>query len=161
MVEVTAGMALSKPLSFGGKINKLQWSKSVERKIHDEEIMVNCYHSQEKAVSVELIHHLMGGPNMEYKPINIGDSFECFNYCADHLICFLKKTKSELLFFEHWNTSTANIIVAVIKQNKTKNTQEHPILFAVIRLTIMMTPLIGFCRYFELKGQFNSLFYQL
>ena len=132
-------MALSKPINFTEKINKFQWSRTTDRKIHDEEIMLHCLHKQDKAISVELIHHMLGGPNMEYKAMGVTDSFECFDYCADDLINLLKSTKSEILFFEHRNNSTSNILVVVIKQKKSNTTREHPVLLAVIRLTIMMT----------------------
>ena len=140
------------------KINKIQWSKPTERKIHDEEIMLQCYYNQERAVSVELIHHLLGGPNMEYQAMSVEESFECFKFCADHLVDYLKKSSSDILFFEHRDNTTSNIMVVVTKQKCTNSTRGQPVLFAVIRLTVMLTPCIGFCHYFKLKGQFFSLF---
>ena len=145
-------MALSKPLSFSDKLSKIEQFKMSSRKIHDEEIEINCVYCQEKAISIELIHHLMGGPNMEYKVINIEDSFECFQYCANNVLDFLKTTKAEILYLKHHTNVTSNILIVVTKQKKTNTTREHPVLMAVIRLSIMTTPTVGFCRHFELKG---------
>ena len=111
-------MALSKPLDVCDKIGKMHWCKPTEHKIHDEEIEIHCFHKQEKAISVELIQHMLGGLNMEYKVINIQDSFEAFDYSAKYLIDTLNDKKPEILFFEHRNNSTSSILVVVIKQKK-------------------------------------------
>ena len=52
---------------------------------------------------------------MVYKAINIEDSFECFDFCAQDLVDFLKESKSEILFFEHRDNSSSNVIVVVTK----------------------------------------------
>ena len=77
-----------------------------------------CYYNQDRATSIELIQHLLGSPKMDYKVMNIEDSFQCFEFCAQDLMNFLKDSHQEILFFEHRKNATSNIIVVVTKQEK-------------------------------------------
>ena len=127
-------MALSKheTKDVCNRIGKINWCKPLTRKIHDKEIKIHCFYRQKKAISVELIQHMLGGLNMEYKCINVEDSFKAFDYCANHLIQNLKDSKDEILYFEHRNNATSSILIVMTKQKKSNACREHPILLAVI-----------------------------
>ena len=51
-----------------------------DRKIYYEEIEIFCLIRQPKATSVEIIQHLLGGPNMEYSFMEVQNSKECFKH---------------------------------------------------------------------------------
>ena len=48
--------------------------------IHIEEIETFCIIKQEKATSIEIMEHLLGGPNMEYTTMEVENSFECYDF---------------------------------------------------------------------------------
>ena len=147
-------MALSKPAgSFQYRINNTDWSKKIKITVPKEEVEIFCYYQQENAISIELINHLMGGPNMDYQAIDVDDSFQAFEVCAGEVIEYLKESKQEILFFGHRKNSTSNILAVVTKQEKSRGVREHLVLRCVVRLTIMLTPCVGFCRYLNVKGQ--------
>ena len=149
-------MACSK-LSPKQMLNNTEWSKKIEITIPEDEIKMFCYYEQESATSIDLIKHLLGGKNMNYEAMNLEDSFQCFEFCASEMMEILKTTKQEILFFEHRKCSTSNIMVVVTKQDKSRGVRLHPILKAVVRFTITVTPNVGFCRYLNVKGTY--LFY--
>ena len=149
-------MVLSKPINFQEKISKFTWAKAAKRHLFDEEIEIHCF-EQKKPISVELIEHMLGGPNMEYKIINLDDSFEVFDYSADKLLKICKESQCEICFFEHRNNTTSNIIVAIVKMRRTKEIREHLCLLVAIRMTVMVTPRVAYCRFFNLCGKLVSL----
>ena len=136
------------------KINKLQWSKTFERNIHTEEIEINCLYTYGRPVSIDLIHqHLLSGENMDYKVVNVTDSFEAFDVCSNKLVDSLKDSKSELMYFEHRDTTISNILVAITKENRTKEAREHLEFWCVVRLTVMPHSVpVGYCRFYKLRG---------
>ena len=146
-------MALSKPLDFAEKINNTEWSTGTEITIHEEEIEMFCTYSQDRAISIELILNLLGGPNMDYEAMNVEDSFQCFDFCSKKVIDFLKESKQDILFFEHRKNTTSNILIVATKQPKGRGVREHVVFMAVIRLTLLVTPKVGFCRYINVKGK--------
>ena len=135
------------------KLNTTLLSKDMKITIPEEEIRTFCWMKQEKAISIEIINHLLGGPNMDYDAINIEDSFQCFQYTAKYVMNELKENKKEILFFENRKKTQSDVIVICTKQNKAKGVREHVELLAIIRLTINTTPVIGFFRFLHLKGQ--------
>ena len=72
-------MALSKHENVTEKLNKIEF-KTYEQTIHKEEIMLQCYYTHHTAISVDLIHHLMGSPDMDFRMIPVEESFECYHY---------------------------------------------------------------------------------
>ena len=90
---------------------------------------------------------------MDYECQNVGDSFQCFQYAAAEVIDYLKSTKQDILFFEHRKTTKSNVLIVATLQPKSKGFREHVVLMAVIRLTIMVTPRVGFCRYINVKSK--------
>ena len=46
----------------------------------------------------------------------------------------------------------SDVVIICTKQNKSKGVHEHVKLLAIIRLTIMTTPKVGFFRFFDIKG---------
>ena len=48
------------------KLNKVCWDRHVPSAIQDTKIMEVCYISYSKACSVEIIDHLLGGPNLDF-----------------------------------------------------------------------------------------------
>ena len=143
-------MALSKPLSFSEKLNKIEPFKRSTTNVHDEEIEINCVYHQQKAISVELIHHLLGGPNMEYKVINVQDSFDCFEYCANNVIDNLKKNKSDIMYLEHHTNVTSNVLV--VRWFKFTLKPSYSITHGKLRLVIWDTSFWTFWVKFGHKG---------
>ena len=134
-------MASSKPSStvWGEntveKINKMQ-VKDYNGDLNTEEIMTFCYIDKIKPVSIELIRNLLGGPNMEYPVIDIGNSFDCYDFCRQHMIKQLQETEYNIEFFEDRMTSDSNVIVAVVKKPKKGGNGEQIMLWSVIRMTL-------------------------
>ena len=152
-------MALSKHENVTEKLNKIEF-KTYEQTIHKEEIMLQCYYTHHTAISVDLIHHLMGSPDMDFRMIPVEESFECYHYCRQEMLDFLKQTKMQILFFEDHNNSNSNVWIVALKQEKSKGLREHIVLLALIRITVMaVSPKIGFCRYFNVRGK--QIFYML
>ena len=145
-------MALSKPEhEILGKIN---WDKHVSVKVPIKRIMEVCRVEYPKAISIEVINHLLGGPNMEYESVmEIQNSFDCFHYCKNYLLENVTETKKEILWLEDCNSGTSNILVMVVKQSKSNTKREHIILHAITRLTVMVTPRVGFARYLTVTGK--------
>ena len=111
--------------------SKLQMSNVCERINHvhgpligtcldEQEIVQMCCFTQHKAVSIELIHHMLGGPNMDYRVIELVESFEAFDFLAMNLMEKLQNDKCDILFFEDRKDSTSNAIVVVVKQERKK-----------------------------------------
>ena len=107
-------------------------------------IMDFCKVSYSKAVSVEIIDHLIGGDNMEYKAIEVENSFQCYHVCRNSLLENIKNDQKEILFFDDRKGAASDVIVAVTKQPKTNKKREHIILLMAIRLTIELEPPVGF-----------------
>ena len=108
---------------------------------------------EEKAQSIKIIHHLLGGPNMDYLFIEPQESFEVFDYLRGKLLKELSDTKVEILYFEDRKSVSANIIVVVVKKPCKHGNREHIVLKALIRMTVMLQPHVGYCRYFDLTGK--------
>ena len=104
-----------------------------------------CWYTQPTAISIELINHLLSGPNMDYETVNVDDSFQCFEYSASEVFNFLTTSKQDILFFEHRKNTKSDILIAATKQPKSKGQREHLVFKAVIRFILMMTPKVGFC----------------
>ena len=51
-----------------------------------EDIRTIRYVTQQCAISIELIHHMLGGPNMEFRFTEVGKSFEAFDFLHQELI---------------------------------------------------------------------------
>ena len=145
-------MALSKPKKFTEKLNKVDITH-VETTIHPEEIMLQCFYNYDKAISIDLIHHMLGGDHSDYKIIPVQESFECYNHCRQEMLNYVQETKMDILFFEDRKNATSNVIIVALKQEKKKGAWEHIILLAVIHITVMVTPKVTFCRYFKLIGK--------
>ena len=144
-------MALSKHEDLLGKIS---WDKNVQVKVSPKQIMDICRVHYSKAISVEIIQHLLGGPNMEYNSVmELENSIDCFHYCKNDLLENVTTSKQEILWLEDRNNSTSNILGLIVKQKKSNAKREHIILHVVIRLTIMMTPRVGFSRYLSVTGK--------
>ena len=90
-------MALSKPLFE--KLNKIDWDKNVATNLSPEIILETCKITYTSSISIEVIEHLFGGQNMEYAPMELEDSIDCFHYCRQHLLENLQGTKQDIVFF--------------------------------------------------------------
>ena len=101
-VKLSFKMSLSKELDVDNvvtKINKV-YSKELKTDIHPEEIASTCCVVKQKAISIKLILHLLGGPNMNYRCIDLEESFEAFDHLRSNLVRDLSEQKNEILFFE-------------------------------------------------------------
>ena len=120
--------------------------------IKPSRILETCKISYKGAISVEIISHFLGGQNMEYNVTELENSFDCFNYCRRDMLDNIKREKRELLYFEDRNSTTSNIIVAVVKEPRSKHSREHLVFLCVTRLTIMTEPKTAYTRYFDITG---------
>ena len=120
-----------------------------------------CCVRKEKAQSIKLIHHMLCGPNMEYHFIEPHESFEAFDYLHQKLIDDLTVNKWNILSFEDHKSCASNIIVVVIKKPCKHGNLEHVILKALIRMTVMLQPHVGYCRYFNLTGKSCFMFFSI
>ena len=84
-------MALSKP----ERLTKVELHKHDECKISPEVIMDVCKISYDRAISIEIIEHLIGGQNMEYSLMEVDNSFECYAYCRHDLLSCLQEKKKK------------------------------------------------------------------
>ena len=134
------------------KINKVNGKPSTSTLDHDE-IITTCKVQQNKAISVELIHHMLGGPNMEYRFIEVEESFEAFDFLRGELIKDLTENKLDIMFFEDRTNVNSNIIVVVVKKPRKHGNREHIVIKCLIRMTVMLEPKIGFCCLFDLTGK--------
>ena len=123
-------MALSKPIP--DKLNTTILSKDLKITIPEEGIKIFSWIKQEKAISIDIINHLLGGPNVDYDAINVEDSFQCFLFTAKFVTNELKENKKDILFYENRTTTNSDVIVICTKQNKAKGIQEHVELMAII-----------------------------
>ena len=147
-------MALSKP----ERISKLEWNKNIPLQYSTQRIMEVCCVLHDKAVSVEIIQHLLGGDNMDYNSImEVEDSIYCFNYCKGHLLAHVKDSKQEIMQFKEHHDPTSTVLIVVLKQEKTNSRHENIILHACIRMSIMVTPKVAFARYLTATGK-NIIF---
>ena len=141
-------MALSKP----ERISKIR-DKNETLTIDSKKIIEICKVSYTNAISIEIISHLLGGDNMEYNAMELEDSFQCFDFCKSDIITKIQKEKQEIKFFEDCTDTTSNILIVVVKQERTKTKREHIIFMSAVRLTVMVEPRVGYTRYFHLTGQ--------
>ena len=146
-------MALSKP----ERINKIGSSDNAFLSISEAKIRHFCEVSYSSALSVDVIHHLLGCENLDNFTMELEDSFQCFDFCCSDLLKTVQEEKKEILFFEDRKDYSSSIIIIVTKQLKTKSKREHVIFNAVVRLTIMVEPKVGYARYFKFTGQLISL----
>ena len=98
-----------------------------------------------------------GVKNLDNFAMELEDSFQCFDFCRSDLLKTVQEEKKEILFFEDRKDDSSSIIIIVTKQLKTKSKREHVIFNAVVRLTIMVEPKVGYARYFKFTGQLISL----
>ena len=125
-------MSKLKPEDFSDKINSTEWSKHIPITIAEDEICMFYFYTQNKAISIKLIHHLLGGLNMDYQCMNIEESLQCFEFCAHELMDYLKATKEDIKFFEHRKNSNLNIPAVLTRQPKSRGFCEHLILKCAI-----------------------------
>ena len=135
------------------KLNKVTWDHHVPSNISPEKIMEVCYISYSKACSIEIIDHLLGGPNLEFKPMELENLFDCYKYCKDHVLDFIKNDKKDIKIFEDRQSQTSNILVVITSKKRTSTNRAHIILNAVCHLTILVEPRVGICRYLNLVGK--------
>ena len=147
-------MACSKPQ----RVSYVDWNEKSSGEISTDRIMEVCRVEFDKAISVEIIQHLCGGPNMEYNSVmEVENSIECYKFCKADLLGKITKNKLELAFFEERQKDTSTVMIAIVKQPRTSSKREHLILNVVIRLTINVTPRVGFVRYLTATGK-NHIF---
>ena len=148
-------MALSKP----ERISKVEGDVEITIPMHKN--FDFCKVSYSKAVSVEIIDHLLCGQNMDYKAMELENSHQCFAVCRCDVLEILKNDKRQIMFFEDRKSDTSDILAVIVEQPRTSKHREHIILYCVIRLAIRGTPIVGFVRYFNLTGQdfffFNNI----
>ena len=136
-------------------VNKLEISQKVDCDgLNIDEIMHYVKISQKNAISIEIIKHLVGGPNMDYNCMEVDESITCYKICRNLLIDTLQKTKRDILFFEDRQTTNSNVIIAVVRKPRDKNCREHVVFWAAVRFTLMLEPKVGFCRSFDLTCKF-------
>ena len=140
-------MAISKP----ERISKVEGDVEVTIPIH--KILDFCKVSYSKAVSVEIIDHLLCGQNMDYKAMELENSHQCFAVCRHDVLQILRSDKKEIMYFKDRKSDTSDILVVTVKQLRTNKRCEHIILYCVIRLAIQGNPIVRFVRYFNLTGQ--------
>ena len=117
-----------------------------------DEMDVMCCVVKKRAVSIELINHMMGGPNMDYHCIENDESFEAFDYLQTKLLDELKEDKLQILFFEDRIGVSSNIIIVVVLKNAKHGVREHIVLKALIWMSINLHPQVGYCRFFDITG---------
>ena len=125
--------------------------------IDKNEIEQMCCMVKQKAISIDLIKHYMGGPNMQYHFIENDESFEAFDYLRSKLMDQLNDQKLEIMFFEDRKCVSSSVIVVVVKKPKQHGSREHIIMKILIRMTIMVEPRVAYCRFFDLTGELVSL----
>ena len=152
-------MALSKPSRDIQRISKIDWDKNVTISLDKNIIIETCKIVYTNAISVEIIEHLFGGQNMEYIPMELENSIDCYAFCRRDLLDDINNKKEEILYFEDRNCETYNTLLTVIKQKKSNTKREHVILKAVVRVTVNVEPKIAICRYFIITGQLVSHFF--
>ena len=82
-------------------VNKLEISHKVDCDgLNIDEIMHYVKISKKNAISIEIIKHLVGGPNMDYNCMEVDESITCYKICRNLLIDTLQKTKRDILFFK-------------------------------------------------------------
>ena len=136
MQTVQINLAMSKE-----PVSKWEWNRNIPAKISKDRVMEVCRVQYNKAVSIEIIQHLLGGPNMEYNSImEIENSIDCYHCCKTDFVDNIKENKKELMFFEERQNSTSTILITIVKQERTNAKHEHIILNAVIQMTLNLTP---------------------
>ena len=121
-------------------------------KITSEVIEIYCVIKQEKATSLEMIEHLIGGPNMEYCAIELENSFECYDFLRSKLDEDVRKA-DKVWYFEEHKLETLNAVVTMMRNKAEHGVRQHFILRVIVRMTLPMTPKIGYCRMFEIPGR--------
>ena len=156
-------MALSKATSqvnsdsISSKLNRVH-GIPLPTLLNTEEIEQTCYLVKTKALSVDIIHHMLGGHYMDYRCIEVEESFEAFDFLRNKLIGDLQENKWDILFFEDRKGVTSNMIVVVVRKPAKHGVREHCVLKCLIRMTIQLKPTVGFCRLLDLTGELVSLF---
>ena len=156
-------MACSKPkVDFNTVCNRINrvHGPPLKTSINGDEIEVMCSVIKHRAVSIELIHHMLGGPNMDYHCIENDESFEAFDYLRTKLMTDLTENKLDILFFEDRKCVSSNVIVVIVMKKAKHGSREHIVMKTLIRMTVDIEPKIGYCRFFDLTGAkiFHSLF---
>ena len=101
-------------------LGKITWDKNVPISIDSGRIMDVCRIVYTKAISIKVIQHLLGGPNMEYNSVmEVQNSIDCFNFCKHYLLENVTKEKKEILWLEDRNCESSNILIILLKQKKT------------------------------------------
>ena len=72
--QIVSTMAFSKPKKITEKLKNLDITQ-LETTIHPEEIMLQCFYNHDKAISIDLIHHMLGGDKWRFKT---GGTFKKF-----------------------------------------------------------------------------------
>ena len=87
-------MALSKE-DGPEKVNIID-PENLEISISPKKMMEVCKMSYKKAISIEVVHHLLGGEHMDYSSVmEIPDSFQCYAFCCGDLLAKLKGSKEK------------------------------------------------------------------
>ena len=87
-------------MSTTSRINKLEYTKYVDCQGLDiDEIVHFVTIKQKSAVSIEIIQHLLGGPNMEYPCMDVEESIISYQICRNiFLLRLCKKQKGRSCF---------------------------------------------------------------
>ena len=84
-------MAMSKPKfevntnCVTMKLNKVHGEPLVTL-LDKQEIEQMCYLYKKNVVSVDIIHHMLGGKDMDYRCIELEESFEVFDYVRKKIV---------------------------------------------------------------------------
>ena len=85
-----------------------------ERRIDDEVLETFCVIRQLKPTSIELINHIISGPNMAYTVIELADAWEAFFVLKGKIIQEIKDS-DELMHFEDESSKHKNYLCAIGK----------------------------------------------
>ena len=103
-----------------------------------------------KATNMDIIHGIIGGSNMMYKPVDLNQSYYTYHYMKINLLETAQKTHCEIVFMEdHTGKDIEGLLMVVIKPHS-YNGRKHVVLWGCVHLSLNTVPRVGVARAFDI-----------
>ena len=108
-----------------------------------------------KATNMDIIHGMIGGPDMLYKSIDLNQSYYIYHHMKNNLLETAKKTQREIVFMEDHTVEDIESLLMVVTKPHSYNGKQHVVLWGCVGLTLKTVPQVGVAGAFDMCSKWN------
>ena len=136
--------------------------EDLESVINKQAMRKYCEIVRKQPTTIETIHELVAGSNMNYSCCNEDQSMYIYKTCRKEIVDEMDDPKLVLKYFEEKQSPLMNAIFTVVFIPKTANRRDHLVFFGCLHITFSdIFPNVGFARKFEICGKYIPTYFIL